>query len=112
MQILDRVLAEVIEMNKSKTQKRVIEKPLVDAPVEKAFWCIDGQIFRNIRDLSEGLGKMSDETFAYHSNTEKHDFSNWLSDVLGEELLARQLWKSITRQEAAEIIRSGFRILI
>lgn len=99
-------------MAKTKTQRRVIEKPLVDAPAEKAFWCIDGQIFRNIKDLSEGLSKMSDETFTYHSNAEKHDFSNWLSDVLDEESLARQLAKPITRQEASEVIQSEFRILI
>jgi hypothetical protein len=99
-------------MNKSKTQRRVIEKPLLDASAEKAFWCVDGQIFRNIKELSEGLGRMSDDAFAYHSNAEKHDFSNWLSDVLDEERLARQLAKPITRQEAAEVIQSGFRVLI
>jgi len=99
-------------MNKSRTQRRVIEKPLVDAPAEKAFWCTDGQIFKNIKDLSDGLSKMSDETFAYHSNAERHDFSNWLRDVLGEEILASRLAKPITRQEAAEVIQSGFRVLI
>jgi hypothetical protein len=95
-------------MSKKKVQRRVVKRPLVNAPEEKVFWCTDGQIFRNIKDLSEGLSNMSDETFVYHSNAEKHDFSNWLMDVLGEEKLANELAKPMSRQKATGVARSMF----
>jgi hypothetical protein len=95
-----------MKKNKGKIQKGVAKKPLVNVPEDKVFWCTDGQIFRNIKDLSEGLSNMSDETFAYHSNAEKHDFSNWLMDVLGEVELANELAKPITRQEADGVTQS------
>jgi hypothetical protein len=93
-------------MSKKKAQRQVAARQLVNAPEEEVFWCTDGQIFRNIKDLSEGLSNMTDEIFAYHSNVEKHDFSNWLMDVLGEVELANELAKPITRQEAAGVTQS------
>jgi len=89
-------------MYKIKVTKQDAEKLLTDVPEDRSFWCCDGRIFRNIRDLSDGLANMSDETFAYHLNDEKNDFSNWLNDVVGDEKLAKDLEKPITRQEAAK----------
>jgi CRISPR/Cas system type I-B associated protein Csh2 (Cas7 group RAMP superfamily) len=89
-------------MYKIKITKQDAEKLLADVPEDRAFWCSDGRIFRNIRDLSDGLANMSDETFFYHSNDEKHDFSNWLKDVIEDEKLAKDLENPITRQEAAK----------
>jgi hypothetical protein len=68
------------------------------------FWCCDGSVFRNMRDLEDGLFRMSDETFACHSNTEKKDFSNWVNDVIKDEKLARDLAKSRNRAEAARFV--------
>jgi hypothetical protein len=93
---------EVSEMYKVKVTKQDAEKLLANVLEEQVFWCSDGRIFRNMRDLSDGLANMSDETFAYHLNCDKSDFSNWLKDVIGDEKLARDLVNPITRQEAAE----------
>jgi hypothetical protein len=93
-------------MSKKKAQRRVIGRPFVNAPEEKMFWCTNGQIFKNIKDLSEGLSNMTDETSACHANAEKHDFSNWLIYVLGEAELANELARPITRQEAAGVTQS------
>jgi len=89
-------------MYKIKVTKQDAEKLLADVPEDCSFWCCDGRIFRNMRDLSVGLASMSGETFVYHLNDEKNDFSNWLNDVIEDEKLAKDLEKPITRQEAAK----------
>ena len=50
---------------------------------------------------------MSDETFYYHSNQEKRDFSNWVQDVIKDEKLARDLAKSENRLQAARRVAEG-----
>ena len=78
------------------------EKMLGKVPVEHVFRCSDGQIMTNMQELADALADMSDETFAYHSNEQKQDFSNWVRDVMGDQKLARDLAKSINRLQAAK----------
>jgi len=89
-------------MYKIRVTKQDAEKFLADVPDDRSFWCCDGRVFRNMRDLADGLSNMSDESFLYHSNDEKHDFSNWLADVIEDEKLAKDLSNSLTRCEAAK----------
>lgn len=84
--------------------KRVASKLLANVPEEYVFFCADGQIFRNMAELADGLNSMSDEIFSYHFNCDKHDFSNWAKDVIGDEELARDLAEPITRFEVAIIV--------
>ncbi len=98
-------------MYKTKVTKQDAEKLLADVPEERAFWCSDGRVFRNMRDLSDGLANMSDETFNYHLNDEKHDFSNWLQDVVEDEKLAKDLSNTITRREAAKRVNDRVTLL-
>lgn len=96
-------------MKKTKTAKVAAEKQfagklLADVPEGNVFFCNDGQIFRNMKELGNGLNNMSNETFSYHSNCDKHDFSNWLKDIVGDEELARDLTDPVTRFEAAMIV--------
>jgi len=98
-------------MNKVKVTKQEAEKLLADCAEDHAFWCNDGQMFRNIRDLADGLANMSDETFAYHSNEEKHDFSNWLRDVIEDEKLASDLESPMTRSTAARRVKDRVSLL-
>ena len=92
-------------MNKVKITKQDAEKLLADVPEYRSFWCNDGRIFRNMRDLSAGLASMSVRTFAYHLNAEKNDFSNWLKDSVGDENLAEDLEDPISRREAAKTVK-------
>jgi hypothetical protein len=41
---------------------------LADVPQEYVFWCCDGRILKNLRELCDALGAMSDDTFACHVN--------------------------------------------
>jgi protoporphyrinogen oxidase len=93
-----------------KTKKQT-EKQLVKAPVEFVFWCHDGRIFSDLAELAEGLAAMSDETFAYHSNAEKQDFSNWVRNIIGDELLANYLYNLTDRLRAADYVSARITLL-
>ncbi len=72
-------------------------KELIQATNENAFYCCNGQVYFNLKDLLEGLRNMSDETFAYHCNKSKNDFRNWIRDVLKDKKIARDIRWSIKR---------------
>jgi hypothetical protein len=76
---------------------------LAKVPVEYAFLCHDGKVFTN-------LVVMSDETFGYHSNPEKNDFSNWVRDVIKDKKLARDFQKSASPDQAAKKCGSKDRV--
>jgi hypothetical protein len=91
--------------------KEQAEKFLSNVPEEYVFRCQDGQILRDMKELAEALTTMTDETFAYHSNVEKKDFSNWVRDIIGDEKLAKDLEKATDRTQAAKQAASRVGIL-
>ena len=88
------------------------EKLLANVPEQYVFWCCDGRVLRNMKELEEALANMTDETFAYHSNEEKKDFSNWVKDVIGDDKLARDLQKSQNQTQAAKKVAQRIAFLI
>lgn len=82
--------------------KAVAEKRLCDVSQEKQFWCHDGHYLKNLQELGAALEQMTEETFRYHVNETKSDFSNWVWDVIGDEKLSRDLRKSAIRAQAAK----------
>lgn len=85
------------------TSKQEAVKFLAEVPTQYVFWCSDGRILRSMEELGKALATMSDETFAYHANTAKNDFSTWVEDIIGDEKLARDLQKARTRAQAASV---------
>ena len=92
--------------------KKQTNRPSIRVPAELVFYCNDGSVFADLRDLAEGLAVMSDETFAYHSNLDKHDFANWVKDVIMEEELANVLAGAVDRLQAAECVTARLDIII
>ena len=84
--------------------KEQADKFLANVPAGYVFWCRDGSTFGSMKEMAEGLVTMSDEAFAYHSNSEKHDFSNWVRDVIKDEKLASELALATNRLQAAECV--------
>ena len=84
--------------------RSVAEARLVDVPEEKRFWCQDGRYLKNLEELKSALEEMTEETFRFHSNDIKTDFSNWVKDVIGEDKLARDLQKCTTPAQAARYV--------
>ena len=84
-----------------KITKKVAKKMLGEVLWNERFSCSDGQVLKSLLELEAALKEMSEETFLYHSNEVKSDFSNWVYDVIGDEKLSRELRKSTTRTQAA-----------
>jgi hypothetical protein len=91
--------------------KKQPDKRLKKVPTEYVFWCRDGKVFTDLAELAEGLAAMSDETFAYHSNAEKQDFSNWIRDIIGDELLAAYLAQAADRMQACDYVAARITLL-
>ena len=91
--------------------KHDAQKLLAIVPEEYVFRCHDGRVLKNMKELEEALATMADETFAYHSNSEKKDFSSWVRDIVGDEKLAKDLENALDRNQAARIVASRVDIL-
>jgi hypothetical protein len=64
-----------------------------------------------MKELGEGLKNISDDTYIYHANEQKHDFYNWVKDVIGDEILSRNLREALTRTQALRSVSSRIHIL-
>jgi hypothetical protein len=96
----------------SRMGKSQANKLLSRVPEENVFWCHDGQVLRDMKELRDALTLMSDETFSYHSNAFKKDFSAWVKDIVGDEKLAKDMETADTRQLAVRTVEARCDILI
>jgi hypothetical protein len=87
------------------------EKLLADVPNEYVFRCHDGGIFKNMRDLRDGLVTITDDTFLFHANAGKNDFGNWVSDIINDRKLTRDLSKTGSRIQAAKTVACRVSVL-
>ena len=93
------------------TLKEQAQKFLSKVHEEYVFRCQDGRVLRDMKELAHALATMADETFAYHSNVEKKDFSNWVRDIIGDEKLAKDMEKATDRIQAAKQATSRVGVL-
>ena len=80
------------------------EKFLARVPQDKVFWSNDGRVLRDMKDLVDALANISDQTFAYHANAIKNDFSNWVRSILEDDKLVSDLEQASNREQAAGIV--------
>ncbi|MBI2653243.1 hypothetical protein HYX02_00380 [Candidatus Woesearchaeota archaeon] len=81
-------------------------KYLGNTQPEQCFWVNNGPILKNIEELADTLPQMSDETYIHHVNSEKNDFSKWISDVIGDQKLANDLLSSRDKESAVKKLRT------
>lgn len=81
-------------------------KRLADVPSDKVFWCQDGRVMKNLGELAAALRQMSSDTYLYHANAQKNDFSKWIKDVIGDETLAKDLQKVANNHAAAQKVEA------
>ncbi len=92
-------------------QKQEAKGFLHKVPDDHMFYCKDGWVLKDMKDLARALASMDDETFIYHSNTGKNDFSNWLTNVIGDKKLAKDLKNILDRNQAAGIVANRIAVL-
>jgi hypothetical protein len=83
------------------TKEKEVQKFLAEVTGEYVFFCRDGRLLRSMKDLSDAFSEMPDETYRYHWNKEKKDFSNWVKDVIGDAELAADLARATSPSLAA-----------
>jgi hypothetical protein len=91
--------------------KKAVSPKIQKVPTEYVFWVHDGGIYTDLMELAEGLKLMSDETYCYHANQEKHDFANWVRNVICDEYLADELLVAADRMEAANCVMTRINYL-
>jgi hypothetical protein len=89
-----------------------IQEILANVAGEYVFYLNDGRILRNVAELKDALNTMSDELYAYHVNSEKNDFNNWVKDIICDEKLAHDLLKARDRAAAAKVTTQRLAFLI
>jgi hypothetical protein len=95
----------------AETLKQEAKRLLAEVPNEYVFRCHDGLILQGMKELGNDLNSMADETYVFHANTEKNDFTNWVRDVIKDDMLAKDLQKATNRIQAAKRVASRIAIL-
>ncbi|RMD67131.1 hypothetical protein D6817_02405 [Candidatus Pacearchaeota archaeon] len=86
--------------------KKLAKQFLSNCAPEHCFWCRDGRILCNLRELAEALESMSGETFSYHANKEKNDFAKWVEDIFHDSALASELRRARKASGAARRVKA------
>ena len=97
--------------NMVETLKQEAKRLLADVPNEHVFRCHDGLILQGMKELGNALNSTADETYVFHANTENNDFTNWVRDIIKDDMLAKDLQKAKNRTQAAKLVASRIAIL-
>lgn len=85
---------------------------------EKFFHVANGTVIRSVWELEHSLETMGEDTFRYHVNSNKNDFSSWVADVLLDGELANCIGSLKDRHEMriavlrrlVKVLKDGIRI--
>lgn len=78
---------------------------LSDVHHQHAFRLRDGSELKNLYELAENLGNMSQEEYQHHVNPDGNDFHNWVLHIVKDEELAKVLSEVRTRKDMAEMVK-------
>lgn len=81
-----------------------LKKELVVASNYNSFWMNDGQILNSLVALESALKKMDIAVYKYHTQASRHDFANWVEDVLHDIECAVALRSAKTPKSAHAVV--------
>ena len=93
-------LQALVKEAKTRTKLEKTAKP----GQEFVLW--DGRKLSSLLDLRVALATMPDDVFKHHVTGQQNDFAAWVSDVLGEKELGRQI-RGITDKHRLQTILEG-----
>jgi hypothetical protein len=80
------------------------KKQMVYAPGDRCFWSCDGRVLADLRELGEALAEIEDDVFNHHVNDERHDFADWVEDVLCDGDCAKKLRETKSKHDAKRVV--------
>ena len=80
-----------------------------DVKPEHAFYCADGTVLKNLKELAGKLKTISPEVYAHHANAHRNDFHNWIKEVYGNAALARKMASAKSSLHAARTLENGLK---
>ncbi|MBY0537984.1 hypothetical protein K2P47_01145 [Patescibacteria group bacterium] len=80
------------------------KKEMVVASNYNSFWMNDGQILNSLAALEGALKKMDTAVYKYHTALGRHDFANWVEDVLQDIECAAALRTAKTPKSAHTVV--------
>jgi hypothetical protein len=75
-----------------------------------AFYFCNGKQARNLQELRKGIVGLKAEGYRHHVYNDHNDFTNWTLDIIGDEQLARDLFKA-SKQQAASLLKARIHYL-
>lgn len=84
---------------------------LENVPERYAFLLKDGRRLLSIGDLAKALKKMEHDVFFHHVTDERHDFHNWIRDIVLDLELAEKILNAKTPDEASRIVEERIRFI-
>ena len=99
-----RVVKTKVSSKKSAPVKKVEKRELVVASNYNSFWMNNGQILNTLTALEGALKNMDNAVYKYHTANGRHDFANWVEDVLHDLECANALRKAKTAKSAYTVV--------
>ncbi|MBI2671154.1 hypothetical protein HYX18_04230 [Candidatus Woesearchaeota archaeon] len=98
-------------IKRKRTKKHEATRILQNVSEDKAFWVSNGAVLRNLHDLAQVLETINHENYNHHVNYEKNDFSNWLRDVVRDEILAKEIIHARNKESATKKVKERIELL-
>ena len=95
----------------AETLKQEAKRFLADVPAEYVFRCHDGRVLQSMKELGNALNTTTDQTYVFHANAQKNDFTNWVRDIITDERLAKDLQHATNRAQAANLVTGRIAVL-
>ena len=87
--------------------KRVLSR----VPESVSFWLCTNQKLFSLKELALVLKGINDDMFRYHVNRDKNDFENWISDIIQDKELAREISRIKTKETLMRKIQERVEML-
>jgi chromosome condensin MukBEF ATPase and DNA-binding subunit MukB len=109
---LETILKKIKKPKKNKEENKMAKKLTAEQAnsflrqldTEKSFWVNNGAVLTNLEEFSKELKSIEPEQFSHHVTREKNDFANWISEVIGDQTLARTLSRAKTPRTVAQTV--------
>ena len=84
---------------------------LEDVPDRYAFLLKDGKKLLNVEQLAKSLKKMEHDVFYHHVTEDRHDFHNWVRDIVLDLELAEDLLNAKDPEEMRKLVEKRIKFI-